>query len=51
MSSEGGWRFLIQQSIFFSSCSAGDKIKVINSADENWWEVRLIFIFIFPDRL
>jgi len=25
------------------SCSAGDKVQVVNSADENWWEVRMIF--------
>lgn len=24
-----------------SSFSAGDKISVLNSADENWWEVRI----------
>ena len=24
-----------------SSFSAGDKISVLNSADKNWWEVRM----------
>ena len=26
--------------------SAGEKVKVINSADEHWWEVCVYFIFL-----
>ena len=26
--------------------SAGEKVKVINSADEHWWEVCVFFIFL-----
>ena len=26
-----------------SSFSAGDKISVLNSADKNWWEVRMTY--------
>ena len=25
--------------------SAGEKVKVINSTDEHWWEVRIVFFF------
>ena len=27
--------------------SAGEKVKVINSADEHWWEVGVFFNFSF----
>ena len=27
--------------------SAGEKVKVINSADEHWWEVCVFFYFAF----
>ena len=27
--------------------SAGEKVKVINSADEHWWEVCVFFYFSF----
>ena len=26
--------------------SAGEKVKVINSGDEHWWEVCVVFIFL-----
>ena len=30
--------------------SAGEKVKVINNADEHWWEVRIAFFFFAINR-
>ena len=27
--------------------STGEKVKVINNADEHWWEGRIVFFFFF----
>ena len=26
--------------------SAGEKVKVVNNADEHWWEVRIVFFLL-----